>query len=278
MSGMAWVNGRFVDPLKPSLGVQERGFIFGDGLFETIRLREGQPLYWQEHLARLRNGCSVLNINFPLTEIRTGVWETSARIKNGVLRLTVTRGAFPGRGLLPPQNGKPTVAITGYPGEPYPEQSYKKVFRACLISFPRSHLSPLVKLKSLNFLENLLGKMEAAAAGADEGIFCNYQGEIAEGTTSNIFVVIKGELVTPPPECGLLPGIMRAQVLSLAERLGVNAAQGKICPQDFCRAEEAFLTSSLLEVMPLVSVNGNPIGRGSPGPVTEMLRQELKNI
>jgi branched-chain amino acid aminotransferase len=278
MSGIAWVNGRFVEPVKPSLGVQERGFLYGDGLFETLRLRRGQPLHWKEHLARLRKGCAALNISFPHEEICTGVREVSALLETGVLRLTVTRGKSPGRGLLPPCDSTATVVVTGYTGEPYPEESYEKGFSACLISFPRSHLSPLVQLKSLNNLENVLGKVEAAAAGADEGIFCNYMGEIAEGTTSNVFLVINGKLVTPPPECGLLPGIMRSQVLVLAERLGVTAIQAKVYPQDFRRAEEAFLTNSLLGVMPLVSFNGEPVGKGNPGPLSEMLCQELRNI
>ncbi len=278
MSGIAWVNGRFVEPVKPSLGVQERGFLYGDGLFETLRLWRGQPLHWKEHLARLRKGCAALNISFPHEEICTGVRDVSALLETGVLRLTVTRGKSPGRGLLPPCDSTATVVVTGYTGEPYPEESYEKGFSACLISFPRSHLSPLVQLKSLNCLENVLGKVEAAAAGADEGIFCNYMGEIAEGTTSNVFLVINGKLVTPPPECGLLPGIMRAQVLVLAERLGVTAIQAKVYPQDFRRAEEAFLTNSLLGVMPLVSFNGEPVGKGNPGPLSEMLCQELRNI
>lgn len=277
MSSIAWVNGKFVDPLNPSLGVQERGFLYGDGLFETMRLQDCQPLHWDEHLARLCNGCDVLNISFPLEDVCKGVREASILLKSGVLRLTVTRGES-SRGLLPPWNVTATVAITGYTGEPYPKDFYEKGFSACLISFPRSHLSPLVKLKSLNCLENILGRVEAAAAGTNEGIFCNYLGEIAEGTTSNVFLVINGKLVTPPPECGLLPGIMRTHVMVLAERLGVTAIQAKVYPQDFRRAEEAFLTNSLLGVMPLVSFNGNPVGKGSPGPLSEMLRQELYNI
>lgn len=276
MSGVAWVNGNFVDSLKPSLGVQDRGFLYGDGLFETIRLRNNKPRYWKEHLARLSNGCAVLNLNFPMDKICTGMEEVSRQLRNGVLRLTVTRGEQPGRGFLPDGNADPTVVITGYTGAPYPEELYKQGFSGCLISFPRNHLSPLVKLKSLNCLENVLGKMETA--GADEGIFSNYLGEIAEGTASNIFLVIKGELLTPPPECGLLPGIMRAQVLLLAEKLGINAVQAKFYPQDFRRAEESFLTNSLLGVMPLVSVNGYPVGKGRPGPATEMLRRELQKI
>lgn len=275
MSGIAWVNGYFVDPFKSFPGVHDRGFLYGDGLFETIRLHNHVPQYWKEHRDRLRHGCSVLKINFPGATISRGMEQVSRKLQSGVLRLTVTRGGHPGRGFLPAGNPIPTVAVTGYPGEPYPEELYRQGFSGTLISFPRNHRSPLVKLKSLNCLENIIGKMEAASAGADEGIFVNCLGEIAESTASNIFLVIDDKLLTPPPESGLLPGIMRARVLLLAKRLGINALQSKIYPQDFRRAGESFLTNSLLGIMPLVSINGQPVGNGRPGKVTELLRREL---
>lgn len=275
MSGIAWMNGNFIDLAKPSLGLLDRGVLYGDGLFETVRLCNHEPQYWKEHLARLRRGCSVLKINFPEDAISRGMEQVSGKLRNGVLRLTVTRGEHPGRGFLPAGNPIPTVAVTGYPGEPYPEELYRRGFSGTLISFPRNHRSPLVKLKSLNCLENIIGKMEAASAGADEGIFINCLGEVAESTASNIFLVIDDKLLTPPPESGLLPGIMRARVLLLAKKLGIKALQSKVYPDDLCRAGESFLTNSLLGIMPLVSINGHPIGNGKPGKVTALLRREL---
>ena len=274
MSGTAWVNGKFIDQSIPCLRIQDRGFLYGDGLFETMRLHEGQVLCCDQHLARLSAGCAALKINFPLEEVTSGVEETAAELKNGVLRLTLSRGES-ARGLLPPLECKATVVVTGSTGEPYPEDAYKKGFRTCLISFPRSHLSPLVQLKSLNCLENILGRQEVAAAGVEEGLFCNYLGEIAEGTTSNVFLVMEGRLITPPPECGLLPGIMRAQVISLASRQGITITEEKLYPEDFSGAEEAFLTNSLLGIMPLVSFEGKPVGDGCPGPLTELLRSKI---
>lgn len=276
MSVIAWINGKFIDPPELSWEVQDRGFLYGDGLFETIRVDCCCPLYWKEHLARIRNGCAVLGISFPAEEVDKGVGEACLRLENGVLRLTVTRGKAIKRGLLPVQSGAATAVITGYSGEPYPEHLYNRGFKSQLISFPRSHLSPLVKFKSINCLENILGKKEADLAGADEGIFCNYRGEIAEGTTSNIFLSMAGKLLTPPVECGLLPGIMRARVLLAANRLGLTVAQEKIYPLDFRKAEESFLTNSLLGIMPMVYFNGYPVGSGRPGKLTKMLRRKLQ--
>lgn len=278
MPQVTWVNGRLINPQKPVFGVRERGFLYGEGLYETIRVSDCRPLYWKEHRARLAHGCTVLKIPLQQNEIDTGVRETAQLLANGVLRLTVTRGEIPGRGLVPARDGAPTALITGYTGEPYPEQLYAKGFKACLISFPRSHRSPLVKLKTTSCLEMICAKMEANAAGADEGLFMNYCGAITEGTTSNVFLVIRNKLITPPPECGLLPGIMRAQVLFLAEKLGLSAAQEKIFPPDFARAEESFLTNALLGVMPLVSFEGNPVGNGRPGKLAKILRRKLQNV
>ncbi|NPV30399.1 MAG: hypothetical protein HPY58_12290 [Firmicutes bacterium] len=274
MPGFAWVRGRLVPENAPSLGIGERGFLYGDGLFETVRVYRGKPFAWRRHLARLAAGCQVLQIPFPGEELKTGVEALleASGLAEGSLRVTVARGESP-RGLLSPPGIKPTVVITAHPGEPYPPAAYARGFRAATVSFPRNHLSPLVRLKSLNYLENVLGRREAAAAGADEGIFLNIKGEVAEGTISNVFLVFQGRsIITPHPESGLLPGITREIVLSLAGELGFSVAEKIVLPEDFRKAEEAFLTSSLLEVMPLVSLDGFPIGSGRPGPAAVSLR------
>lgn len=275
MSGISWVNGMIGDLDDLKLGVQERGFLYGDGLFETLRLRGGMPRDWKEHRMRLCQGCSALKIPCPLDDVDAGVADVAARVGDGVLRVTVTRGVSP-RGLLPTPDSKPTVVVTGQGGEPYPRSAYERGLQASTVSFPRNHLSPLVRLKSLNCLENILGRLEAAAAGAQEGIFCNYLGEVAEGTSSNIFLVRGDGIITPAPESGLLLGIMRAKVISLANALGIPVAEGRVLPGDLRRAEEAFLTNSLMGIMPLVSVDGEKVGKGGPGPVTEILRRKLR--
>lgn len=275
MPGIAWVNGEIGDLNRPRFGVRERGFLYGDGVFETLRLRDGLPQDWKEHRQRLCQGCSALKIPCPWDDVEAGVAEVTARIGNGVLRVTVTRGESP-RGLLPHPDSRPTVVVVGQDEEPYPRDIYERGMHACLVSFPRNHLSPLVRLKSLNCLENILGRLEAAAAGSHEGIFCNYLGEVAEGTTSNVFIVLEGRIVTPSPASGLLPGITRAKVMSLARELGIPVVEGSVLPEDLLGAEEAFLTNSLMGIMPLVSVDGRRVGTGRPGPVTASLRRKLQ--
>lgn len=280
MSGVAWVSGRMVADGKCCLSIRDRGFLYGDGLFETFRVYGGKPFAWEQHLARLAAGCRRLGIPYPGQMIAAGTEEVLRTIgsADGSLRITVTRGEA-GRGLLAPPELEPTVAITFSQGELYSAEAYRRGFRAVTVSFPRNHLSPLVRLKSLNYLENLLGKQEAAAAGADEGIFVNLRGEVAEGTISNIFIVLENRLiVTPPAESGLLPGITRRLVMRLAGKLGYRVCERQVFPGDFFRADEAFLTNSLLEVMPLVSLDGNRVGTGSPGPVARELRDAYRQV
>ncbi len=145
------------------------------------------------------------------------------------------------------------------------------------VSFPRNHLSPLVGLKSLNSLENILGRREAAAAGADEGLFFNIRGDLAEGTVSNVFLLQEGgRLVTPPVGSGLLPGIAREIVLAVGGALGLTVSEETVARHDFQSAREAWLTNSLLEVMPLVSLDGVPIGHGRPGEIAFKARQAYR--
>lgn len=279
MSGIAWVNERIIDEEEPCLSVQERGFLYGDGLFETVRVYQGRPFVWQRHLARLVAGCERLQMPCPVQLVTEGMDRILGTFgpTDGSLRVTVTRGKVP-RGLLAPQ-GKPTVVITASIGEPYSPDAYERGFKAVTVSFPRNQLSPLVGLKSLNYLENLLGKQEAAAAGADEGIFLNLMGEVTEGTISNVFLVLGDwRIVTPPPESGLLPGITREWIIMLASKLGFSVSEQPVFPQDFLKAREAFLTNSLLEVMPLIALDGVAIGNGAPGPVARALREAYREI
>lgn len=288
MSGLTWVNGRFVPPGEPCLEAGERGFLYGDGLFETVRLYDGRPFAWPRHTVRLAEGCRTLGIPYPGPEIAAGLeavlaalsgarsGETGREPGAGSLRLTVTRGAHPTgvRGLLPQQEMRPTVAITANSGEPYPPDAYRSGLHAVTVSFPRNHLSPLVRLKSLNSLENIMGRREAAASGADEGLFFNIRGDLTEGTVSNVFLLRGGDrLITPPAGSGLLPGIAREIVLAVGGALGLTVIEETVARSDLQSAREAWLTNSLLEVMPLVGLDGVPIGRGCPGEIAFRARQ-----
>ncbi len=288
MPGLTWVNGCLVAPGQPCLEAGERGFLYGDGLFETVRLYDHRPFAWPRHAGRLAAGCRALGIDYPEQEIAAGLQAVLAALAPagtapgdgaGSLRLTVTRGANPpgARGVLPSQTLQPTVAITLTPGEPYRPEVYRSGLRAVTVSFPRNHRSPVAGLKSLNYLENILGRREAAAAGADEGVFFNLKDELAEGTASNIFLLLDGKrLVTPAPASGLLPGIAREIVLSLAGSLGLTVSESAVTRRGLREAREAWLTNSLLEVAPLVSLDRTPIGDGRPGDIAFLARQAYR--
>lgn len=288
MPGLIWVNGRLVAPGEPCLEAGERGFLYGDGLFETVRLYDNRLFAWPQHAGRLAAGCRMLGIPYPEQEIAAGLQTALAALHPagtatgndaGSLRLTVTRGAHPpgARGVLPAIRLKPTVVITATLGEPYRPAVYRSGLRAITVSFPRNHRSPVVGLKSLNYLENILGRREAAVAGADEGIFFNLKGELAEGAASNIFLLLDGKrLVTPATASGLLPGIAREIVLSLVGSLGLTVSESAVTHQDLREAREAWLTNSLLEVAPLVSLDKAPIGDGRPGDIAFLARQAYR--
>lgn len=272
--GYLWFNGKVVAEGEAPL-VLERGYLYGDGLFETLRVYDGRLFLFEEHIARLTAGAEVLGLSgVPApAQLRKAAEETITAngLREGSLRLTVIRGR--GGGLCPVGSSPPVVLVTVRPGTPYPEELYTRGFRAVLVSFPRNERSPVVYLKSLNFLENIMGKKEANAKGADEGLFVNTAGCLCEGTVSNLFLVTGETIVTPDVASGLLPGITRNLVLQLAQNAGFAVAERPVKPAELFAAGEAFLTNSLLEVMPLVTVNGHPVGSGRPGRVTQTLRE-----
>ena len=190
-------------------------------------------------------------------------------ISSGAIRLTVSRG--PGeRGLAPGEDSRPTVVATASAGLPYGPKVYEEGLAAVLLPWPRNERSPLSRIKAISCAENVLGAMAAQRAGADEGIFLNTSGYLAEGTKANLFVVKDGEILTPPVEAGALPGIVRAFVLA-----SFPVRERMLAPEDLFAAEEAFLTNSLLGVAPLVRVDGHALADGRLGPVTGRVMEVL---
>jgi branched-chain amino acid aminotransferase len=253
-----YLNGTLVDQDNACLNPMDRGFLLGDGLFETIRVEDGAPARLERHLRRLSYGCDVLRMDFPQW-LTPAIDETISanKVTNGVLRLTVTRGPGP-RGVLPPKDATQTVIISATPSEIRTTDPMKaKIAKTTR----RNEFSPLAQCKSLNYLDNVIARQEADDQGADEALLLNTAGNLAEATAANLFVVIDGMLLTPPVTDGALPGVMREEILTDAE-------QRTLRPDDLARASEAFLTNSL-GVRSLVTVDGNPIGNGKPGPVTK---------
>ncbi|MGQ3674577.1 aminotransferase class IV [Xanthobacter sp. TB0139] len=214
----------------------DRGFTLGDGLFETIRIRAGRMQRLTAHLSRLVRGAQVLDIAMPAYNLASALEDLRAanELENGVLRLTLTRGPGP-RGVLPPSEPEPTLLITAAPMPPRPLPARLIVASATR----RNEFSPLSGIKSLNYLDNILARQEAARLGADDALLLNTQGHIAESSIANIFAVMEGRLVTPPVSDGALPGVMRAALL------GQGAREKTLTPDDLMAAEELFLTSSL---------------------------------
>jgi branched-chain amino acid aminotransferase group I len=276
MEEIVYLNGALLPRTQAWLSPFDYGFLYGYGLFETLRAYDGWVFRLEQHLSRLLSAAQGLGLDprLSLQELEKAVYETlrANGLRQARLRLTLSGGESPGTPDLPPP-GQPTVFISARNYIPYPEETYLRGFRAILCSLRRNSQSPLSRLKSCNYLESLLARREAKAAGAEEALLLNEQGFIAEGSGSNIFVVQGGELFTPDEESGILPGITRRVVLEIAESLGLKARESKVTVAQLLAAEEAFLTNSLLEIMPLTRVEGQAVGSGAPGEITRELRQ-----
>lgn len=279
MTGRAvvWVNGRLAPADQPCLSARDRGFTLGDGLFETLRVRRGRIVNLDRHLARLRRGLDLLGFDLPWSsgDLAAALAATIAAngLADAAVRLTVSRGVAAARGLLPPLEPRPTVAIDATPFAGYPADLAERGLRLVTSAIRRNEWSPVTRVKSLNYLDSVLARREAAAAGADEAILWNTGGQLAGASAANLFLWIGEILVTPDPAAGALPGTTRDLILSeLAPSARLNAVERSVDPGELTAATEAFLTSALLGILPVGSVDGRPIGSGQPGPRTRRLQ------
>jgi len=262
------INGQLIDADTARIDPADRGFTLGDGVFETIRVRNGKPDRFEAHMARLRDGAKTLGIVMPTTDVRIearliAVVEANT-LENAIARLTLTRGAGQ-RGLLPPDPAFPTMIISVGPLPP-PGPPVKAIIAA---TTRRNEHSPLSRIKSISYLDNVLARQEAHHYGADDALLLNTQGRLTESTISNLFLMIDGALLTPAIDEGALPGVMRADLIAR-----FRAEECRLEVDDLGRAEEAFL-SNALGIRPLVEVAGQPIGEGQPGLITQMLAARL---
>ena len=287
-----WLDGGLVDARGPHLNVTDRGFQLGDGLYETARARRGVVIELDEHLERLRQGCLALGLNLPISDdqLVVGIAELLAAegldragsvgepsgglIGDAALRVTVTRGPLERRGLLPPgfEDLVATIAIQCWPYVPTAEDLLERGVRAVSSSIRRDSGSPLAGVKTTSRADYVYARLEAARAGADDALFLTLDGLLSEATAANLFVIAGQTLATPPLSAAILAGTTRTWLLVHAERLGLVAAEVDLRPAELLVADEAFLTSSVAGIVPLVSLDGRSIGTGRPGPRTRALR------
>lgn len=266
---MTWVylNGDYLRAAEARVPAAGAGLLYGRGLFETFRARRGAVYLLERHLHRLRTGARVLDIALPgeLSDLRGIVRELTERcgLDDARVRLTLNAGA---------DDGRPVLLVQARAATDYPERRYETGMSAIIAAVRRNETSPLSLIKSVNYLDNLLAREEARRGGVDEALLLNTRGSLAEGATSNLFLVQNNRLLTPPVDDGALPGITGGAVLELAAADGLAARESSLTEDDLRRADEAFLTNAVGGVMPLVSVDGSKVGSGVPGEVTRRLR------
>ena len=281
-SPQIYINGEFFAKEDAKISVYDHGFLYGDGVFEGMRSYDGKVFRLAEHLDRLWDSAKAIALRIPMTPAEMGEAVAATLAKNsivdGYVRLVVTRGAGT-LGLDPNRCGNPQVIIIADKITLYPDEYYEHGLEIVTASTIRNHpaaLSP--RIKSLNYLNNILAKVEGLKAGCVEALMLNHKGEVAECTGDNIFLVKRGELITPPIDAGILEGITRNAVIELARSIDLSVQEIPITRHDVYIADEVFLTGSAAEVVPVVKVDDRPIGDGRPGPVTRDLEERFHGL
>lgn len=277
-----YLNGEFVTKENAKISVYDHGFLYGDGIFEGIRIYDGNIFRCKEHLDRLYDSAKSIMLDIPLTyeEMQQALVETIRKngMRNGYIRLVVSRG--PGNlGLDPTRCEKAWVIIIVEQLSIYPEEAYRNGLRSISVSQRRNipdALSP--KVKSLNYLNNILVKIQSNLAGVGEAIMLNAQGYVAEGSSDNIFIVKRGVVYTPPTYIGALEGVTRGAIIDLCGRLGYTLKEEPFTLHDVYAADEVFFTGTAAEVIAVREVDGRIIGKGQAGPITMHLLEEFRKI
>jgi branched-chain amino acid aminotransferase len=278
---LVWINGKLVEKTQASVSVFDHGLLYGDGVFEGIRIYAGKAFRLEEHLERLYESAQAIWLSIPLSlpELTKAVNDTIAanHRQEGYIRLIVTRGA--GSLGLDPRKCEPVVIIIVDGISLYPPEMYENGLEIITASTIRNHPNAVnPRIKSLNYLNNILAKIEAIRAGCLEAIMLNHKGEVAECTGDNLFVVRQGVLETPPRDAGILEGVTRNVVIELAKAANVPFREIVLTRHDVYIAEECFLTGTAAEVIPVVKCDGRVIGSGKPGAITKQLRERFQSI
>jgi branched-chain amino acid aminotransferase len=282
MSLIVYVNGKFVPEAEATVSVFDHGVLYGDGVFEGIRSYNGRVFKLREHLERLYESAKSILLEIPMgmEELEAVTLETLRRngIRDGYIRHMVTRGRGD-LGLNPVPCKSPSLIIIASKISLFPPELYEKGLEVVTVATRRNIPDALdPKIKSLNYLNNILVRMEANRAGVLEAIMMNREGYITEGSGDNIFIVRRGKLITPPAYLGILEGITRRVVLELAAERGYAVKEEPFTRHDLYTAAECFLTGTAAELIPVVKVDERTIGTGQPGPITRRLMQDYKEL
>lgn len=282
MSRKVYVTGKLVSAEQASVSVFDHGLLYGDGVFEGIRVYGGRVFLLKEHIDRLYESALAIRLVIPLThnDMMQAVEDTvkANEIVDGYVRLVVTRGAG-SLGLDIRRTSNPQIIIIADTISLYPEELYRTGMKLVTAATIRNHpgaLSP--RIKSLNYLNNIMAKIEGTDAGTVEALMLNHNGEVAECTGDNLFIVKHGVLKTPPPDAGILEGITRNAVMKLARDAGVPVRECVLTRHDIFTADECFLTGTAAEVIAVVSLDGRQIGDGRPGVITNNLLVRFRQL
>ena len=282
MSPKVYIGGKLYEKTEARISVFDHGLLYGDGVFEGIRSYSGKVFRLEQHVDRLYDSAQVIYLHIPLTreEMGQAIEETltANKLVDAYIRVIVTRGAG-SLGLDPRKTTDPQVIIITDQISLYPEELYEHGLKIVTAGTTRNHPNALnPRIKSLNYLNNILAKIEGTNAGCLEALMLNHKGDIAECTGDNIFVVSRGVLHTPSKDSGILEGITRNAVIELARATGLTVVERTMDRYDIYTADECFLTGTAAELIPVVECDGRVLGSGRPGPVTRDLRQRFQSL
>ena len=272
-----FLNDKFVHQDQARISVFDHGFLYGDGVYETLRAYHGKFFLLERHIARLRQSCQMIGLELPIpdTQWPTLLGEALRRneLTEASLRITISRGEGD-LGLDPALCARPTIVILAKRFRPYPPSLKRDGVRLALVETrrnPTSAQSP--RIKSLSFLNNILAKQEALRMGSFDGLMLNIEGYVSECPTSNVFFVKNGVIKTPSIDCGILEGVTREVIIWLSQEQNIYLQEGHYKPQELLDADECFITNTSMEVMPVSQIGEKRIGQRCPGPLTARLGQ-----